>query len=128
MSLERNEQSVHNYFKAVTRMNADAWADLFAPDALSTDPVGSPPVVTREARKHAFLGLVNLIHVFDMTPDYMYLAGNEAAVKWSARGRGHNGAAFTCEGIDVFTFNEQGQIQNLRGFWNPASVMALLSA
>lgn len=34
--------------------------------------------------------------------------------------------SFTFEGIDVFEFNEQGKIQEVRAYWNPAAVMVEL--
>ena len=32
----------------------------------------------------------------------------------------------TCEGIDIFEFNDRGTIQMMWGYWDPADMMAQL--
>jgi steroid Delta-isomerase len=63
-----------------------------------------------------------------MKPDRIFVAGNEAGVKWSARGMGKNGRNVTFEGIDVFTINNAGKIQTMKGFWDPEAMMDELMA
>jgi steroid delta-isomerase len=54
------------------------------------------------------------------------VAGNRAAVKFTARGTGKNGKTAMGEGIDIFEFNDHGTIQTMWGYWDPAAMMAQL--
>ena len=61
-----------------------------------------------------------------MTQDHVFLSGNRVAVKFTGRGTGKNGRAVVFEGIDVFEINQEGKIQTMWGYWNPAAMMAEL--
>ncbi|HNP84467.1 MAG TPA: ester cyclase, partial [Nitrospira sp.] len=61
-----------------------------------------------------------------MTQDHVFLSGNRVAVKFTGRGTGKNGRAVVFEGIDVFEINQEGKIQTMWGYWNPAAMMAQL--
>jgi steroid Delta-isomerase len=61
-----------------------------------------------------------------LTEDQVFIAGNQAAVKWTATGVSKRGNNVRFEGIDVFTINEAGKIQELQAYWNPAEMVAQL--
>ena len=61
-----------------------------------------------------------------MTADHIFLSGNRAAVKFTGRGTGKNGRQVIFEGIDVFEINQEGKIQTMWGYWDPAAMMAQL--
>jgi steroid delta-isomerase len=56
----------------------------------------------------------------------VFVAGNGAAVKWTGRGTSTNGKEVKFEGIDVFEVAEDGKIQNVWAYWNPAEMIAQL--
>jgi steroid delta-isomerase len=47
-------------------------------------------------------------------------------VKWTGRGTGKNGRTVTFEGIDILEVNAAGKIQTIKGYWDPAAMMAEL--
>src|ERR1700674_4151789 len=61
-----------------------------------------------------------------LTEDYVFVAGNGAAVKWTGQGTSVNGKEVKFEGVDVFEMNEEGKIQTVRAYWNPAEMIAQL--
>jgi steroid delta-isomerase len=61
-----------------------------------------------------------------LTEDQVFIAGNQAAVKWSGEGISKQGNKVRFEGIDIFTINEAGKIQTLHAYWNPAEMVAQL--
>jgi predicted ester cyclase len=52
--------------------------------------------------------------------------GNRVGVKFTGRGAGKNGRSVFYEGIGVFEINQEGKIQTMWGYWNPAAMMAQL--
>jgi steroid delta-isomerase len=121
-------QVVAAYFAAIRAMDPETWLATFAADAVDHDPVGTPPVVGHQGLRQFFHTIAGAFEKLGITEDHVFVAGNEAAVKWTGHGVGRNGRAVTFEGIDVFEINEQGKIQKLWGYWNPAKLMEELMA
>ncbi|MBA2733820.1 MAG: nuclear transport factor 2 family protein [Acidobacteria bacterium] len=126
MSPETISRSIKAYFAATRAMDTEAWVATFAPDAISYDPVGAPPTAGHDALRQFFEAILGAFDKVGLTEDQMFIAGNGAAVKWTGRGKGKNGREVKFEGINIFELNEDGQIQNLRAYWNPAEVMMQL--
>lgn len=126
MSPEIISRGVKNYFAAIRAMDVEAWIATFAPDAVSYDPVGSPPNAGHDALRQFFAAIAGAFKKVGITEDHVFIANNEAAVKWTGRGTGNNGRDVRFEGIDIFEFNEAGLIRSVRAYWNPAEVMMQL--
>jgi steroid delta-isomerase len=126
MSPEDISRAVKAYFAAIRAMDVEAWVATFAPDAVNHDPVGAPPTVGHDALRQFFNAIAGAFEKVSFDEDHVFIAGNEAAVKWTAHGRGKNKRDVRFEGIDIFEFNDQGLIQTVRGYWNPAEVMMQL--
>lgn len=126
MSTDRTQKAVADYFAAIRAMDTEAWLASFAADAVSHDPVGAPPISGHAALRQFFEGIAGAFEKVGLFEDHVFVNGNEAAVKWTGRGVGKNGRAVTFEGIDIFRINDEGKIQTLRGYWNPAAMMAEL--
>jgi steroid delta-isomerase len=126
MSPETISKSVKAYFAALRAMDAEAYATAFAPDGVSYDPVGAAPTVGHDALRQFLTAILAAFETVGLTEDHVFIAGNGAAVKWTGRGKGKNGRDIRFEGIDIFEFNDEGLIQTLRAYWNPAEVMMQL--
>jgi steroid delta-isomerase len=126
MSPETISRSIKAYFAAIRAMDTEAWVATFAPDAISYDPVGAPPTAGHDALRQFFGAILGAFDKVGLTEDQMFIAGNGAAVKWTGRGKGKNGREVRFEGIDIFELNEEGLIQVVRAYWNPAEVMMQL--
>ena len=125
MSEETIRQTINEYFAAISSLDLEAWIATFAADAVSYEP-GNPPLAGSDALRAFFNGVAGGFETIEMKPDQIFPVGNEAGVKWSARGTGKNGRAVTFEGVDVFTVNADGKIQTVKAYWNPAAMMAEL--
>jgi steroid delta-isomerase len=128
MSTDRTEKAVSDYFAAIRAMDVNSWLATFAEDAVSQDPVGAPPMRGHAALRQFFEGIAGAFEQVGIFEDHVYVVGNEAAVKWTGRGTGKNGREVTFEGIDIFEVNDDGKIQALRGYWQPAAMMAQLQS
>ena len=120
------ENSVSRYFAALRAMDVEAWIATFAPNAVSHDPVGQPPLEGHGALRQFAHNVFGLCTAFGLTEESIFIAGNEAAVKWNGYARGKNGLEVTFAGIEVIAVNEEGTIQSVRAYWNPSPVLAVL--
>jgi steroid Delta-isomerase len=126
MSAEAIHKVVADYFRATRSMDVEAWLNTFATDAISHDPVGSQPLEGKESLRQFFEGIAGAFETVGLTEDSLFVSGNGAAVKWTGHGVGKNGRQVTFEGIDVFEINDEGKIQRMWAYWNPAAMMAEL--
>ena len=123
---EMIQSVVAGYFAANNRLDADAAAELFAPDARMERTPGTPPVEGRETIRQAYRQLLSAFLRSDMTALNTFIAGNGAAVLYRGEFTARNGASAVVEGIDVFEINEAGEIQAIRFYWDPTPLHALL--
>ncbi|MFQ6550585.1 nuclear transport factor 2 family protein [Aestuariibius sp. 2305UL40-4] len=110
---------VEAYFEGTRSMDAAQWASAFAPDAVLDDPVGFPVKDTPEAILAQGEGFVSAFQQIGLYESFVHVVGNEAVAKWQGRGTTLDGVEITFDGINHFTFNEEGQITLLRGFFAP---------
>lgn len=126
MSPEVVSKVVKEYFAATRAMDKAAWVNTFAENAISHDPVGAPTLEGHDKLSEFFESITNAFKDVGITEDDVFIAGKFAAVKWTGRGTSKQGKKVHFEGIDVFEVNEQGKIQTLHAYWNPAEMVAQL--
>jgi steroid delta-isomerase len=119
-------EAVAGYFAATRAMDPEALIAAFAEDAVSHDPVGAVPTQGHKGLRQFYDTIVLAFEKVGITEDEVFVAGNQAAVKWTGRGVGLNGREVKFEGIDVFEVNEAGKIQRKWGYWDPDRLMAEL--
>lgn len=126
VSPETISRAVRGYFLAIRAMDADAFANAFAEDGTTFDPVGSAGVTGRGALREFFTSICKNFKTVGLHEDSVFVAGNGAAVKWTGKGTSTNGREVKFEGIDIFEVNEDGKIQAIHAYWNPAEMIAQL--
>jgi len=121
---EQIRKTIDAYVDALARSDRDAWVGLFAPDAIQIDPVGTPPIVGRDAIRAFWdraLAMADSV-IFDV--HHLHLCGDDAAMVFTGTVRlGDGGMVF--DGVDIMRFDDAGQIGELRAYWDPASMRAL---
>lgn len=123
LSPEAIRSVVQDYFAATRSLDGEAWLATFAPDAVSYEP-GSPPLQGQAALGAYFQQITQLFDQVGLQEEFVSIQGNEAAVKWTGRGVSKSGREVTFAGIDIFEINDQGKIQVVKGYWDPAAMMA----
>ena len=126
MSPDLISQAVKAYFQALRDMDVEAWVNTFAEDAVSNDPVGSPPMVGHDKLREFLQSVAGAFEKVGLTEDQVFIAGNGAAVKWTGRGTSKQGKPVHFESIDVIEVNEEGKIRRVYAYWNPAEMVAQL--
>ncbi len=117
---EQIEALATEMFNRFAAFDAIGTADCFAPDGTIEDPVGTTPIQGRQAiiaYQQTFPTILNEIRIksFDV-----FVAGQEAAIKWRLRFKTKTGNVFFVEGIGILKFNEQGKIQSDREYFDLA--------
>lgn len=128
LSRDAIEIIITSFFAATRDRDVEAWLATFAEDATSYDPVDSPPLVGHSALRQAFTQMTAAFERIGLAEDFVHIAGNEVAVKWTGRGVGANGQEVVFEGIHLFDINETGKIQTLRTYWNLTAILSELQS
>lgn len=126
ISPEKVSHAVRAYFLAIRAMDAEAFANTFAENGTTFDPVGTPPISGRDAIREFLTSICKNFKSVGLNEEAVFVAGNGAAVKWIGRGTSATGKDVKFEGIDVFEINADGKIQTVRAYWNPAEMIAQL--
>src|SRR3981081_764438 len=127
MTAEAIHKAVAAYYAALRAMDVEAWVATFAVDGVSQDPVSSPPVVGHAALRQLAINMWGSWDNIGPRAQQVFVSGNEAAVKWVGYGRAKNGREAQFEGIGILTVNDQGKIQSIRAYWEPAQVMTQIA-
>ena len=123
---DRISRVVRGYFLAIRAMDAEAFANCFAEDGTTYDPVGTPGITGRAGLREFFASICKNFKSVGLTEDAIFVAGGGAAVKWTGKGTSNSGREVKFEGIDVLEINSEGKIQTVHAYWNPAEMIAQL--
>jgi len=126
VTADKISRAVRAYFLAIRAMDAEAFANTFAEDGTTFDPVGTPGITGRDAIREFLTSICKNFKSVGLTEEFVFVAGNGAAVKWIGKGTSASGKEVKFEGIDVFEINEDGKIQTVHAYWNPAEMIAQL--
>ena len=126
LTSDQIEAVIEEVFAGFAAFDAQRALNNFATDAVLEDPVGTPPIVGKQAIADylgTFPTLFNQIKLYslDIKP-----GGQEVAVKWRLRFTTKTGKTFFLEGIGFFKFNQEGKIQSEREFFDLAYFLAQL--
>ena len=127
LSNEEIADVVGQYFSSLRLMEVDELLDLFTEDALSWDPVGTPPMRVRDKSTNYFRVLSKIFDKMSLTEDDIFVSGNEAAVRWKGEAKlRRKESEVKFDGVSVFEISPEGLIQNVRSYWDKPGLMASL--
>ena len=114
---------VAQYFEATRSNDAQKWASRFKENAVVEDPVGTTP--TNNSAKILELGKVFMsgFKTVGLHEEFVHVVGNKAAARWTGKGLTKEGKQVRFEGINIFEFNNDGQITSLKGYWSPDEII-----
>lgn len=115
------------FFSTLNVGDIEGWLGTLASDARSYEPVGSPPNEGHEGLLKWLQALSAPFESMKIEVGDVYAAGNSAAITWTAHAKLKNKKDFQMTGVDVHEYNEQGKIQTVKGYFDPAPMMALFN-
>ena len=117
------EATSRAFFSSLLAGDIDAWLATLASDAVSYEPVGSPPNQGHEGLLAWASSLSGFESVAIELHD-VFVADRSAAIPWTSTFTMPGGAAISVDGIDVHQFNDEGKIQVVKGYFDPRALMS----
>jgi steroid delta-isomerase len=118
---------VEQYYRAVSAGDIDAVCAMFSEDAAMRDPVGTPDLTTDQERRERYARIAPAFATFAITAHEVIASGDEAAARWTARARTHNGRDVEFTGISTFVFDADGRISAMSAYWDAAAMAKQLA-
>ncbi|XXT20977.1 nuclear transport factor 2 family protein [Sorangium sp. So ce429] len=121
-------QIIGVYFNVVANEpDTGAFVELFSPDGILEDPVGTPPLRGREAIRRFVDAGRSKIERSELVVREIMTCGSESAVRWSGDILTRRGGRITLEGIGIFMFDEQQKLRHVREFYDVTKLLAVFS-
>lgn len=123
---EQIEAVIEDAFAGLVTFDAPRLLQHYAEDAVLEDPVGTPPMVGKQAIAAYLAAFPTLFSQMKLYSLDIKPGGQEAAVKWRLRFTTKTGKTFFLEGIGWFQFNQAGKVQHEKQFFDLAYFLSQL--
>jgi len=123
----RVEAAVADYFRTVSARDKSAWIALFDKAAVLHEPVGATPAEGREGLEQVWQVFTGPFATLTLRIDEVFYSGSGAAARWSAKASATGGRSTGFSGITVFEVDDDGRIQTVMSYWDPAAVLIELA-
>ncbi|MFN2426984.1 MAG: nuclear transport factor 2 family protein [Candidatus Binatia bacterium] len=123
----RVEAAVANYFRTVSMRDKKAWLALFDKSAMLHEPVGATPAEGREGLEQVWQVFTGPFAKLTLDVNEVFYSGSGAAARWSAKASSTDGNSTDFAGITVFEIDDEGRIQTVMSYWDPAAVLIELA-
>jgi steroid delta-isomerase len=120
---EQVRTAVERYVDTFQRQDRAAWLDLFAPDAVHYDPVGTPPNEGREGIAAFWDRTFAMLEKGRFDVHQVFVCGDQAAMTFTFTGTA-GGGGITFEGAETFLVGEDGRIREFRAYWDTMRPLA----
>ncbi|MEV0706183.1 MULTISPECIES: nuclear transport factor 2 family protein [Nocardia] len=107
---------VEQYVKLVGSGPTEDIVELYAPDAVIEDPIGTEPKRGHAAIREFYDVLAQLDRETELHADTLRVAGNHAAFLFTLVTR-FGDQRLTLSPIDVMEFDDDGKITRMRAYW-----------
>ncbi|MFI6368228.1 nuclear transport factor 2 family protein [Nocardia sp. NPDC050630] len=108
---------IEQYVKLVGSGPTEAIVDLYAPDAVVEDPIGTEPKRGHEAIREFYEVIGNLDRETQLHADSVRIAGNHAAFMFTLVTK-FGDQRLTLSPIDTMDFDDEGKIVAMRAYWS----------
>ncbi|WP_067890770.1 nuclear transport factor 2 family protein [Nocardia vaccinii] len=115
MGTQQSRATVERYVELVASGTAAQILELYAPEAVVEDPIGSEPRRGLEAIRELYAVLEPLQRKAEATT--IRVSGNHAAVAFTMVSEGH-GHRMTISPVDIMEFDDEGRILSMRAYWS----------
>ena len=119
----RCEQSLDGYYAAIAAQRLDDWLSTLSAGVVLHEPAGSPPEEGHAGASEAWKVLTAPFRSLTFERVKSFASGSGIAVLWRCHAVGVNGGAADVEGITVFEFDDEGLIETVVSYWDPASLL-----
>src|SRR5260370_15613739 len=86
VSPDKISRAVRGYFLAIRAMDAEAFANTFAEDGTTCDPMGAPPITGRDGIREFLQSICKSFKSVALNEDSIFVAGHRPAGEGAPRG------------------------------------------
>ena len=115
------ETTIKSYVAALTNRDKDAFLNCFADDAVQIDPYPNAANKGRDAIGGFWDQQIGMAEALQFDIKEQVIAGDRAAVTWHITITAP-GNKLQIKGVDIFTFDDNGQIGELTAYWDPSKI------
>lgn len=122
-AMEANSRA---FFSTMLAGDMDGWLATLDKDAVSYEPVGTPPNVGHDGLL-AWAASLSGFESVHIELHQLFVAGNSVAVVWTSTFTLPGGEAIAIDGVDIHEYNSAGTIQTIKGYFDPMPLMAAMN-
>lgn len=122
---EQMKAAVLAYTQAHTAGDIDAIAAIFSEDATVADPVDKAAFVGRAAIREFFAGTHEFAESLELTITGPIRAVDRFAAAPLRAVSSMDGSKFAVDIIDVFTFDDDGLVSDMKAYWTAADIASI---
>ncbi len=105
------------YAAVVSSKDADAYAALFAPDAVQVDPYPTAPNVGRDAIRDFIQRSFDVCETMTFEIEELHAMADKAATTFHITLTLEGGSTMHIRGIEIFTVTDEGLICGVDAYW-----------
>jgi steroid Delta-isomerase len=113
---EALKELVARYVEAASGRDLEAYASLFADDAVIVDPVGTPPYVGRDGVRAFRQMALDATTEMAFTAEGLRAAGDHVAFNFTVTGSVGD-AKMVIQGIEIFVVDADRRIKSMTAIW-----------
>ena len=121
MSPDELRAGISAYVEAVNARDPQGIAALFTEDAVQADPASQPPNVGRAAIAAFFEAGIGASDSWTFTAGAVHTCASTVAIEFRID-VASAGTAMSIDGIEVFTFGDDGLITSAHAYWDDADL------
>jgi steroid delta-isomerase len=125
---EQIEAAIEDAFAGLVTFDVQRVIKHYADDAVLEDPVGTPPMVGKQAIADYLAAFPTLFSQMKLYSLDIKVGGQEAGVTWRIRFTTKTGKTFFLEGIGHLSFNQEGKVKTEKQFFDLAYFLEQLQS
>jgi steroid Delta-isomerase len=118
-------KTITAYFAANNALDVEGFVNAFASDAVLYNAGEVSPISGQEAVRQVAEQSLIPFQKMEVQIERIFIMGSGAAVFYTGSITAKNGRKAQAAGIDVFEINDDGKIQSIRFYFDPAPIAAL---
>jgi len=109
--------AMERYAATVTSKDAEAYAQLFTPDAVQVDPYPTPPNVGRDAIRDFIQRSFDGCETMRFEVNEVHPVADKAAITFHITLGLAGGSTMHIRGVEIFTITDDGLISAVEAYW-----------
>jgi len=121
------DELIDSYYAAIETQRLADWLSTLSEKVVVHEPAGSLPAEGHAGAGEAWKVLTAPFKTLTFERVKSFFSGSGIAVLWHCRALGVNGKSALADGITVFEVDDEGLIETVVSYWDPAALLIALA-